>query len=222
MPDDFLHAPLPTSAVHLCIDMQNLFAPGAPWAAPWIERVTPVVAAIAERFAAHTIFTRFIPPERADDMPGAWKRYYTKWREITRERIDPELLALLPPLARLAPPAIVIDKTRYSAFAGSALAEHLAQRKLSLVKSEPTDCCEITPHAKLPGLSLGNSSAAVTDDRVRRPEQGMAIRKQRLAAGVGESIAVEQRHHRLPQRFGSRHSCRSGLPMKEIAHQGGG
>lgn len=143
MPDDLLHAPLSSSAVHLCIDMQNLFAPGAPWAAPWIERVTPVVTAIAERFAAHTIFTRFIPPKHPNDMPGAWRRYYTKWRQITREHIDPELLALLPSLARLVPPASVIDKTRYSAFAGSGLTAQLARRKADtvIVTGSETDVC---------------------------------------------------------------------------------
>lgn len=143
MPDDLLRAPLPASAVHLCIDMQNLFAPGAPWATPWIERVAPIVTTIAERFAAHTIFTRFIPPNRPEDMPGAWQRYYMKWRQITREHIDPELLALLPPLARLVPPAGVIDKTRYSAFSEPALTEQLAQRNADtlIITGSETDVC---------------------------------------------------------------------------------
>jgi nicotinamidase-related amidase len=50
-------------AANLCIDMQNLFAPGGPWATPWMERVAPFVAALVERAPERTIFTRFIPPQ---------------------------------------------------------------------------------------------------------------------------------------------------------------
>ncbi|MET4295277.1 nicotinamidase-related amidase [Bradyrhizobium sp. LB8.2] len=50
--------------VHLCIDMQNIFAPGGLWATPWMERVLPTVAAIASRYRARTIFTRFITPQQ--------------------------------------------------------------------------------------------------------------------------------------------------------------
>jgi len=33
-----------SGAVHLCIDMQNIFAPGGLWATPWMERVLPIRA----------------------------------------------------------------------------------------------------------------------------------------------------------------------------------
>jgi nicotinamidase-related amidase len=36
-------------AANLCIDMQNLFAPGGPWATPWMERVAPFVAALTQK-----------------------------------------------------------------------------------------------------------------------------------------------------------------------------
>jgi hypothetical protein len=29
--------------------------------------------------------TRFIPPERPDQMPGMWQRYYGRWRVVTHE-----------------------------------------------------------------------------------------------------------------------------------------
>jgi hypothetical protein len=77
-----------------------------------MERVLPVVAALAGRHPERTVFTRFIPPERATDMPGMWQRYYQKWKEATREHLDPTLLELLPSLAELCPPPIVVDKTR--------------------------------------------------------------------------------------------------------------
>jgi len=129
--------------VHLCIDMQRLFTDEGPWPTPWMERVVPVVAEIAGRFPERTVFTRFIPPVRPDDMPGAWRHYYERWRETTREKIDPGLLALVPPLARLAPPATVIDKSRYSGFAEAALPAHLRQRGADglIVTGSETDVC---------------------------------------------------------------------------------
>jgi nicotinamidase-related amidase len=138
-----LQRPLARSAVHLCIDMQNVYAPGAPWATPWLPRVTPVVLAVAQRFPERTVFTRFITPKTPEDLPGTWQRYYTKWRGMVRDRVEPELLELLPELKRLAPPAVVIDKTRYSAFAEAALASHLQQRRVDtlVITGSETDVC---------------------------------------------------------------------------------
>jgi len=78
--------------------------------------VLPVVLAISQRFPERTVFTRFITPQHAEDMPGTWRLYYEKWRQTTRERLDVRLLQLMPDLGKLVPPASVIDKTRYSAF----------------------------------------------------------------------------------------------------------
>jgi nicotinamidase-related amidase len=89
----------------------------------------PVVTALASRHPERTVFTRFIPPQRPDQMPGMWQRYYTRWRVATRESLDLQLLDLMPPLAALCPPATIIAKTRYSAFAEPRLIEHLRQRE---------------------------------------------------------------------------------------------
>ena len=60
-PEPLRFGPLAGRTMHLCIDMQNLFAEDTPWHTPWMKRVLPVVAGIAERHAEQTIFTRFIP-----------------------------------------------------------------------------------------------------------------------------------------------------------------
>jgi nicotinamidase-related amidase len=143
MPIDLDLWPFTGRTVHLCIDMQNVFALGGPWATPWLPRVLPVVEEIAGRFPDRTVFTRFITPERPEDMPGTWQRYYTKWREATRQYIDPELLQLLPSLRRFAPPAAIINKSRYSAFAEPALLQHLQERGCDslIVTGSETDVC---------------------------------------------------------------------------------
>ena len=143
MVHDLFPPPLTDRTVHLCIDMQRIFSAEGPWTTPWMERVLPVVAAIAQRFPERTVFTRFITPQRPDDMPGTWRNYYQKWCETTREHIDPRLLELLPALAKLVPPAKVIDKTRYSAFAEPQLLAHLRQRGADglVVTGSETDVC---------------------------------------------------------------------------------
>src|SRR3984893_12692955 len=83
---------LPRNAVHLCIDMQRLFGPNGIWRTPARQTVLPRAAAIVKRLPERTIFTRFIPPQRPEDMPGMWRCYYEKWWQATREHIDPRLL----------------------------------------------------------------------------------------------------------------------------------
>jgi nicotinamidase-related amidase len=53
------------------------------------------------------------------------------------------MLELLPALARLVPPAVVIDKTRYSAFAEPRLLSHLRRRGADalVVTGSETDVC---------------------------------------------------------------------------------
>ena len=129
MSDQLLPLPLTERSVHLCVDMQQIFSADGPWPTPWMERGLPVAASLAARHPERTVFSRFIPPERPEQMPGMWQRYYTRWRVATRECLDLQLLELMSPLAALCPPATVIDKTRYSAFAEPKLVAHLRERE---------------------------------------------------------------------------------------------
>jgi nicotinamidase-related amidase len=167
-----LETNLTPSSVHLCIDMQNVYAPGAPWATPWLPRVLPVVLAIAERFPERTVFTRFMAPERPEDMPGVWQRYYRKWRALTREHVDPCLLELLPQLKRLIPPATVIDKSRYSAFAGAALLKHLRDRRADnlVITGSETDVCVLA--SVLGALDCGFRVVVDTDGICSSSDEG--------------------------------------------------
>ena len=138
-----LKAPLGESAVHLCVDMQRLFSAQGPWPTPWMARVLPAVLAMVEHAPAKTLFTRFIPPVTAADAPGRWQAYYGKWAAVTRERINPALLELLPALAAYVPPACVFDKPAYSAFTAPGLLAHLMERSADtlIVTGSETDVC---------------------------------------------------------------------------------
>ena len=70
MGDHLLPLPLTNRSVHICVDMQRIFYAEGPWPTPWTERVMPIGTALVERHPERTVFTRFIPPERPDYMPG--------------------------------------------------------------------------------------------------------------------------------------------------------
>src|SRR5205085_11305672 len=135
--------PLGERTVHLCLDMQNLFAEDTPWNTPWMKRVLPVVTRIAERHAEQTIFTRFIPARDPDELPGSWRRYYRRWSDLTLQRIDRRLLELVPPLARLAPPAAIVDKRVYSPFTEPSLPGLLREQGIDslVITGAETDVC---------------------------------------------------------------------------------
>jgi len=147
--------PLGPRTVHLCIDMQNLFAEATPWHTPWMERVLPVVALLAERHAEATVFTRFIPARHADELPGSWRRFWQRWSGLTLDRLDPRLLELVPPLARLAPPAAIVDKRRYSPFSEPELPALLRRRGVDtlIITGAETDVCVLA--AVLSAVDLG-------------------------------------------------------------------
>ena len=142
MGDALLPFPLTERSVHLCVDMQRIFSAEGPWPARWMERVLPVVATLAGRHPERTVFTRFIPPERPDQMPGTWQRYYTRWRAATRERLDLKF-AGADAASALCPPATVIDKTRYSGFAEPRLPAHRREREADalIISGSETDVC---------------------------------------------------------------------------------
>lgn len=167
-----LERPLSPRTVHLCIDIQRIFAPGGLWATPWMERVLPVVTELAGRFPERTVFTRFITPERPEAMPGTWQSYYRRWRQATREVMDPGWLELLDPLRRLVPPATVIDKTRYSAFAGSTLAAHLQERQADglIVTGSETDVCVLA--TVLDAVDFGYRVIVVSDGICSSSDEG--------------------------------------------------
>jgi nicotinamidase-related amidase len=151
------------NAVHLCIDMQNLFAPGGPWATPWMERALPSIASLVSHCPGRTLFTRFIPPRSPADATGVWREYYKKWENVTRENLDPRCLELVPQLARFVPPAPVFDRMVYSAFGGGSLLNFLGSRHVDslIISGGETDVCVLS--TVLSAIDLGYRIILVED-----------------------------------------------------------
>jgi nicotinamidase-related amidase len=182
-------------AVHLSIDMQNIFAPGGVWETPWMERVLPSIVAITAQHTARTVFTRFITPLHAEDRPGRWRRYFCKWKCTTRAVLPSSELELVPALRRFAPPARVIDKPAYSAFTDSALASFLSDKGITtlVITGAETDVCVLA--TVLHAVDLGFRVVIVQDALCSSFDAGhdalMTLYRNRFAEQI-ELIKAEQ------------------------------
>jgi nicotinamidase-related amidase len=79
-------------------------------------------------------------------MPGQWRLYYSKWSNVTRERLDNGLLRLVPQLEPYFSPAAVFDKQVYPAFASPPLRESLQGASIDtlIVSGSETDVCVLS------------------------------------------------------------------------------
>ncbi|UDL96023.1 cysteine hydrolase [Lichenihabitans sp. PAMC28606] len=131
------------SSVHVCIDMQRLFAEVTAWHTPALEGIIPNVAALARAAPNQTLWARFNVPPHADAATGRWRHYYRRWAEVTGDRLDPILLDLVEPLAGLAHPGTIFDKTGYSIFDTPAFVARLQAEAVDTIvfSGVETDVC---------------------------------------------------------------------------------
>lgn len=155
--------PLGESWVHLCIDMQRMFAEPTDWQTPWLPIVLPKVIQLVELAPERTLFTRFVPPMSAAEAPGAWQRYYERWPNMTLERLDLDLLELVPELTRHVPPARLFDKPVYSPWVDGRL--HRLLRGLGVdtvvISGAETEVCVLA--AVIGAMDLGYRVIIATD-----------------------------------------------------------
>ncbi|MCQ1775406.1 cysteine hydrolase [Neorhizobium galegae] len=144
-----------TNWIHLCIDMQRMFAEDTPWHVPWMREVSPQILEIAKHHPQRTVFTRFVPPKRADDMRGMWRSYYEKWDTMTLDRLGPEMVDLVPSLKAVAPPARIFDKMTYSPWTSGELHRTLAGEGVEMlaISGGETDVCVLA--AAIGAIDLG-------------------------------------------------------------------
>ncbi len=127
--DTLRHGPPGESAVHLCVDMQRMFAEGTEWKMPWLERVLPNIIAVTSVHPERTIFTRFIPAEQPGHGVGMWRHYYERWASMTIDRIGSDMVGLVPGEVpqRNGTARLPVDKRT------ERLAEHGALRRLNWI-----------------------------------------------------------------------------------------
>jgi nicotinamidase-related amidase len=160
--DGLKFGPLRSTWVHLCVDMQRMFAEETEWHTPWMERVLPNVVRVVEIEPARTVFTRFIPPNSPEDAGGTWRRYYQRWRSMTREQLPDGMLDLVPDLARFVPPATVEDKPVMSAWHGQLHSRlQAAGVNTIIVTGAETEVCVLA--TVMGAIDLGYRVVIVTD-----------------------------------------------------------
>lgn len=181
---------LTDKSLHLCVDMQRLFSRDGPWPTPWMARVLPNCVALVEHDPARTIFTRFMPPRIPEEAPGAWRPYYERWREATRERLDPQLIELMPELTRFVPPASLFDKRVYSAFADQRLAALLTKRGADtlVVSGAETDVCVLS--TVLGAIDLGYFVVVVRDAICSSSDEGHDALVSMFECRLSQQLAI--------------------------------
>ncbi|MGE3979564.1 MAG: cysteine hydrolase family protein [Nitrospira sp.] len=138
-----LQNPIGTNAMHLCVDMQRMFAEPTEWKMPWSAQVLPHITALVASRPDKTIFTRFIPAQKPGEGQGMWKRYYEHWASMTVEILGADMLELVPALARFSPPATLVDKHVYSPWLETDLHQRLQQQGVTtlIISGGETDVC---------------------------------------------------------------------------------
>lgn len=161
--DNLTFGPLTASCVHLCVDMQRMFAEKTDWHTPWMIRVMPQVRRIADLHLECTIFTRFVPADMPGQGCGMWKLYYERWASMTLGHIGRDMVDLMPELAALVPPATVFDKHVYSPWIENDLDGSLKLRGIDtlVVTGGETDVCVLA--TVLGAVDRGYRVVVVTD-----------------------------------------------------------
>jgi nicotinamidase-related amidase len=161
--DELRFGPLDESCAHLCVDMQRMFAERTDWCTPWMPRVLPKVRRIVAAHPRQTVFTRFIPADKAGDGEGTWRRYYERWASMTIEQLGREQIDLVPELIPFVPPAEIVDKHVYSPWLETDLHRRLRARGIGtlVVTGGEADVCVLG--TVLGAVDLGYRVIIVTD-----------------------------------------------------------
>lgn len=192
------------NGVHLCVDMQRIFAKGGIWETPWLERVLPTIVDIVRRCPERTVFTRFITPASPEQAQGQWRPYFERWRAATRNGPGGAQLGLVPELARFVPPAAIVDRSTYSAFFGSPLANFLMERDVRTVilSGAETDVCVLS--TALDAVNIGFRVVIVEDALCSSSDEGhdalMTMYRLRFNQQIDLVVADELREIWRPER----------------------
>jgi nicotinamidase-related amidase len=134
-----LFGPIPPTALHIVVDMQELFRSHPEWGSQALTGIVPPIRRLLEVKPDNAIFSRFIPAQRADQAEGMWQRYYHRWHSVTLDQLDSAQIDVIPELKPWA--KRVGDKPGYSALGSAEIrAAALGARDVILTGVE-TDVC---------------------------------------------------------------------------------
>lgn len=145
------------------------------------------------RFPEQTVFTRSVPFKSAAEMPGAWRAYYEKWADMTREHMDPRLIELGPALAAFVPPARVFDKMTYSRWISGELHAILQSERIDNSRFRWRNRC-LRPCSR-----IGRCRSWISGESCQGRGLQRGLRHARCDAGTsGRTVLGSRRRSRYP------------------------
>ena len=83
-----LFGPIPPTALHIVVDMQELFRSHPEWGTQALTGIIPPIQRLLTAKPENAYFSRFIPAQRAEQASGTWQRYYHRWHSVTLDQLD--------------------------------------------------------------------------------------------------------------------------------------
>ncbi len=192
-----LFGSIPARAIHLVVDMQELFRSHGDWGTPALTDIVSPILRLLRARPERACFSRFIPPERMEDATGAWQRYYRRWHRVTLDSMDRELVEIIPELRPWA--KWVIDKSGYSALGNASLRQTVSSPagQCLILSGVETDVCVLSTAMEAMDLGLRVILAvdAMTSSVAQCHDLALQIMEQRFdeqveIATVDEIIAA--------------------------------
>lgn len=149
-----LFGPIPATAIHLVVDMQELFRSHPDWGSASLSTIVAPIRKLVAARPDSTYFSRFMPPAQIEHATGAWRRYYRRWANVTLDRMDPGLVEVVTELRPWA--HRLVDKLGYSAM-GNADFRRIATAARDhclIVSGVETDVCVLSTVMEAMDLGL--------------------------------------------------------------------
>jgi nicotinamidase-related amidase len=176
--------------LHLCIDMQLMFALETKWASEAIWRALPAILEISGRYPSQTVFTRFICPKDLSETAGQWTCFYADAEAMLSSKLHPSMMDLLPELAKFVPPAKIVDRKVFSALASSDLRTLLTQGSVDtlVITGIETDVCVLA--TVLAAIDLGFRVVLIKDALASSSEAGEKAALHQVFSRFDQQIEV--------------------------------
>jgi nicotinamidase-related amidase len=134
-----LFGPIPPTALHIVVDMQELFRSHPEWGTPALADIIPPIRRLLQARPDNAWFSRFIPAQRADQAGGTWQRFYRRWHSVTLDQLDPGQIDVIPELRPWAKRAV--DKRGFSALGNEELHKAASAAGQVILSGVETDVC---------------------------------------------------------------------------------
>jgi nicotinamidase-related amidase len=192
-----LFGPIPPAALHIVVDMQELFRSHPEWGTQALTGIIPPIQRLLSARPENAYFSRFIPAQRAEQASGTWQRYYHRWHSVTLDQLD---VAQVDVVHELKPWAKRVgDKPGYSALASAEIRAAAIVAGDVILTGVETDVCVLATaiEAMEAGLRVVLASDALTSSSLSCHAKALDILHDRFdeqieVASVDEILAAWQ------------------------------